>query len=163
MTEIHSKTIDKMFEFNLWTNLEVLNICQDLDDSQLSFEVDGAFGGIRSFLTHIIRSEDYYISLLTGSRLFEDDLNWENLSIDTIRERIQLSGQRLIDIASTTDPDIPHERVLHDQPLIFHNWMVLLQAYLHGIEHRTHIKVLLTHVGIEHHDLSLWDYMATLQ
>lgn len=163
MTEVDSKTIDQMFAFNLWANLEVLNMCQDLDDTQLSFEVDGAYGGIRSFLTHIVDAENYYITCLTGSPLFAEDVSWENLSIDTIRERAQLTGQRLIDIASKTDPDVDHERILFGKPLTFTNWMVLLQAYLHGVEHRTHVKVLLTHLGIEHHDISLWDYMATLQ
>ena len=163
MTEFHGKTIDKMFEFNLWANTELIALCRGLDDEQLSFEVDGAYGGIRSFLAHIVRAEDYYIHLLTGSRLWDNDLNWDNLSLDTILERARLSGQRLIDIASKTDPDIRHEVERQGNRRIFFNWTVLAQAFSHGMEHRTHIKVLLTHLGVEHPDLSLWNFVESVR
>lgn len=159
MTDLHTKTIDKMFEFNLWANIEVIEFCRGLDDEQLSFEVTGAYGGIRSFLGHIIRAENYYISRLTGSPLWDDDLNWDNLSLDTLLERAKLSGQKLIDVASKCDPNTQHEAQNQGNPFSYFNWTVLAQAFSHGVEHRTHIKVLLTHLGVEHHDLSLWDFV----
>jgi hypothetical protein len=39
----------------------------------------------------------------------------------------------------------------------------LAQAFSHGMEHRTHIKVLLTHLGVEHPDLSLWNFVESLR
>ena len=163
MTEFHGNTIDKMFEFNRWANIELIKICQSLNDEQLSFEVDGAYGGIRSFLAHIVGAEGFYIYRLTGSKFWDDDLNWDDLPLATLLERARLSGQQLIDIASNTNPDVRHESERQGQAYIFHNWTVLVQAILHGVEHRTPIKVLLTHLGIEHSDLAVWDYMASLQ
>ena len=77
-------------------------------------------------------------------------------------ERIRLSGQRLIDIASKTNPDVRHEVEVRGDPYTFFNWTVLAQAFGHGMEHRTHIKVLLTQLGVEHPDLSLWDFTKIL-
>lgn len=163
MSERHTKTIDKMFEFNLWANTTLIELCRGLDDEQLSFEVEGAYGGIRSFLTHIVRAEGNYTFQLSGTRLWDKDLNWDNSSLDTILERAQLSGQRLIDIASKSNPDVQHDIERDGEPYTFYNWTVLAQAFSHGMEHRVHIKVLLTQLGIEHPDLSLWNYMETLQ
>lgn len=161
MPDFHDKTIDQMFKFNLWANVELIEICRNLDDEQLSFEVAGAYGGIRSFLTHIVKAEGFYIHRLTGKTLWNDDLNWEKLSLDTLLERARISGQRLIDIAINTNPDVRHER--QGQALPYYNWTVLVQAVYHGIEHRIHIKVLLSHLGVEHPDLSVWEFTDSLQ
>ena len=159
MTDNHSKTIDKMFEYNLWANTKLIELCMDLDDEQLSLEVDGAYGGIRAFLSHIVSAEGYYISLLSGTSFWDENLNWDNLPLETISERAKQSGQKLIEIASKSDPDTEHQNRTADKPFTFYNWTVLAQAMTHAIEHRAHVKVLLTHLGIDHPDLSLWYYM----
>lgn len=163
MTDIHGKTLDKMFEYNLWANTTLIKICSNLDDEQLEFEIEGAYGGIRKFLIHIVQAEGGYIRRMTGSEFWDADLKWDNLPLDTIRERAFLSGQKLIDIASKTNPDTQHEREFDGKSYKFFNWTVLAQAITHAMEHRVHVKVLLTQLGIEHTDLSLWNYMQTLQ
>lgn len=163
MKDTNAIKIDKMFEYNLWANTTMINLCRQLDDEQLDFEIEGAYGGIRSFLIHIARAEGNYVKNLSGNRLWAIDMNWDNLSLDTIYERAQLSGQRLIDLASTCNPNTQHEGDRGGQPFTFYNWTVLAQAFSHGMEHRTHIKVLLTQLGIEHGDFSVWHYMDGLQ
>lgn len=159
-------TLDKMFEYNLWANLTVMEICRELSDEQLSFEVAGAYGGIRHFLRHIVTAETYYVFRMTGTALWDDDLNWDNLPVATILERAQVSGQSLIDIASKVDPTGSHQGIDDDNdntPFTYYNWTLLTQALMHGVEHRTHVKVLLTHLGIPHGDLSAWDYVIAHQ
>jgi uncharacterized damage-inducible protein DinB len=162
MPEFQHDTIDKMFEFNLWTNIELIKVCQPLDDEQLAFEVDGAYGGIRSFLKHIVMAEGFYITQLTGTKFWDGDLDWENLPLDIILERARLSGQRLIEIAKNTNPNAPQERKRQWQPQPFFNWTLLIQAICHGVEHRTHVKVLLSHLDIEHPVLDVWEFTESL-
>ncbi len=54
--------------YNNWANQQVLLACQKLSEEQLAAVIPGAYGTIRDTLEHIIRSEGYYLSLLTGSR-----------------------------------------------------------------------------------------------
>ena len=175
MTDFSAKSIDKMFEYNLWANTTIIKLCQQLDDEQLAFEIDGAHGGIRQFLAHMIFAESYYIWTLTGTSFWEDNFNlakvpreWVELPLETLLDRAQLTGNKLIEVASKTNPDVRHDATPDDATpfpydFTFFNWSILAQAVSHGVEHRTHIKVLLSQLGIEHIDFSVWSYMHTLQ
>ena len=134
MTDFNSKKLDSMFEYNLWANTAIIDLCRTLTDEQLAFEIDGAYKGIRYFLAHIARAEGNYVKDLSGERLWAVDMNWENLSLDTIYERAQISGKRLIELASTCDPNTHHEGDRGGQPFTFYNWTVLAQAFSHGME-----------------------------
>ena len=154
--------IDKMFEFNLWANTQLIELCSGLVEEQLEMEIEGVRGPVKPTLIHLIRAEGYYLSRLSGSQPWEDNLDWDEVSMNTLLEMARLSGQQLIAIASKTDPEIRHEVERLGQPYQFFNWTVLLQALYHGIEHRTQIKILLTQLGVEHPDLSAWDFMSWL-
>ena len=155
-------TIDKMFEFNLWANKQLIEFCGDLTDDQLIVEIDGVFGRIHPTLVHILRAEGNYLKRITGSRPWGEDLDWENMPMNELLGKAQLSGDQFIKIASKTDPAVRHDVELRGETFSFFNWTVLLQALYHGIEHRTQIKFLLTHLGIEHPELSAWDYVDSL-
>jgi uncharacterized damage-inducible protein DinB len=154
--------IDKMFEYNLWANSQLIAICEGLDDAQLEIEVAGGFGKIHPTLVHLIRAEGGYLNRMTGKRPWTDDLDWENMSIATLQEKAQLSGNQLIATASNADPATKHTYEHNGTLWPFYNWTVLLQALYHGIEHRTQIKVLLTQLGVKHPDLDAWDYVESL-
>ena len=76
--------------------------------------------------------------------------------------KAQMSGRQLISIASKINPTTRHDVDIRGEAYHFFNWTVLLQALYHGIEHRTQIKFLLTHRGVEHPELAAWDYMDSL-
>ena len=150
--------ITKMFEYNLWANTQLIKVCSDLDDEQLEIEVEGVYGRIHPTLVHLLRAECGYLNRLIGSRPWADDLDWEDLPMSDLLAKAQLSGEQFIKIASKVNPTIRHEVEFEGKPYHFFNWTVLLQALQHGIEHRTHIKVLLTHLGVDHPDLDAWEY-----
>ena len=154
--------IDKMFEYNLWAKTQLIELCSDLVDEQLETEVEGVFGQIHPTLVHIIRAEGGYLNRVTGSRPWEDDLEWDDMPMGDLLAKAQLSGKLLIDIAAKANPGTHHEIELRGEPYHFYNWTVLLQALYHGIEHRTQIKYLLTQLGVPHPELAAWDYMESL-
>ncbi len=154
--------IDKMFEYNLWANTQLIEICSILDDKQLETEIEGVYGRIHPTLIHLIHAEGGYLNRLTGSHPWADNLEWDNMPMSDLLAKAQLSGDQLITIASQANPATRHDIDFRGKPFHFFNWTVLLQALHHGIEHRTHIKILLTEIGIEHPDLSAWDYMESL-
>ena len=163
MKSDHIMLIGKMFKYNLWANVQMIELCGGLRDEQLTMEAEGIFGRIKPLLIHIIQAEGGYLNRLTGSRPWADDLNWDNMSFSNLLEKAQLSGRQLIETAAKVDPEIRHEVDLQGNPFHFFNWTVLLQALYHGIEHRTQLKVLLTKLGVAHPDFSVWDYTEALE
>ncbi|MFQ5435016.1 MAG: DinB family protein [Anaerolineae bacterium] len=157
-----SKLIDKMFEYNLWANTQLIELCSGLDDAQLDAEAEGVYGRIQPTLVHIVRAEGGYLNRVTGARPFPDNLDWDNMPMSDLLALAQKSGEQLVAIASKTDPDIRHEIEIQGNPYHFHNWTALLQALYHGIEHRTQIKFLLTQLGVSHPELAAWDFMGSL-
>lgn len=159
---MQTNTITKMFEYNLWANTRLIEFCGQLTEEQLTIEVAGAFGRIRPTLVHFIRSEGGYLRRLTGAAPWGDDLNWDNMPFSELLAKAQLSGQQLVEIASQVDPEVAHTITAPwGKPFTFYNWTVVLQALYHGIEHRTQMKMLLTQLGVEHSDLSAWDYLES--
>lgn len=154
--------ITKMFEYNLWANTQLIEICSELDAEQLETEIKGVFGRIHPTLVHLLRAEGGYLNRLTGSRPWAEDLEWDTMPMSGLLANAQLSGNQLIAIAGSADPAIRHEVEMQGKPFHFFNWTVLLQALYHGIEHRTQIKILLTQIGVAHPDLAAWDYMESL-
>jgi uncharacterized damage-inducible protein DinB len=154
--------IDKMFEYNLWANTQLIELCSGLANEQLEVEVEGVFGRIHPTLVHLIRAEGAYLNRLTGSRPWGDDLDWDIMQMSTLLKKAQLSGKQLITIASKANPGIRHNVEVQGKQYHFFNWTVLLQALYHGIEHRTQIKILLTQLGVEHPEFAAWDYMDSI-
>jgi len=162
MQDDQIKLLDKMFEYNLWANTQLIKTCSRLVDEQLEIEIAGVFGRIQPTLVHIIRAEGGYLNRLTGARPWADDLEWDSMPMSDLLAKAQLSGNQLISIASKANPTIRHEIELQGKPYHFFNWTVLLQALYHGIEHRTQIKILLTQLGVPHPELAAWDYVESL-
>lgn len=154
--------IDKMFEYNLWANTQLIEICSDLYDEQLQTEIEGVYGRIHPTLVHLIRAEGGYLNRITGSRPWADDLEWNHMPMSDLLEKAQMSGNQLVAIAGKADPATRHDAEWQGNPFHFYNWTVLLQALYHGIEHRTQIKFLLTQLGVAHPELAAWDYMELL-
>lgn len=156
--------IDKMFEYNLWANTQLMMLCDGLSDEQLTVEVKGVFGRIQPTLAHLVSGEGAYLNRLTGSRPWAGDLDWDSIPISGLLDMVQQSSTQLVAIASSVDPTIAHTITFPntDSEYRFYNWTVLLQALYHGIEHRTQVKILLTQLGVEHPELAAWDYMDSL-
>lgn len=154
--------LQKMFEYNLWANTQLIEICAGLDETQLEAEVVGVYGRIHPTLVHLIRAEGGYIHHLTQTRPWPEDFDWDSASMETLLAQAKKSGQQLVELATTADPAVAHLVKRVEGEVTFYNWTVIGQAYYHGVEHRTQIKILLTQLGVEHPDLDVWDYTSSL-
>ena len=150
--------VDKMFEYNLWANVQLLELCSALNTEQLGVEMAGVFGRIHPTLAHTISAEGRYLFRLTGTSPWADDLDWEAMPFAELLANAKLSGQKLVEIANTVDPATEYAVEWENNTFHFQAWTVLTQALYHGIEHRTQVKMLLTQLGVEHPDLDVWGY-----
>ena len=136
--------VKKMFEYNLWANTQLIELCINLVDDQLQEDVEGVYGRIQTTLVHLIRAEGGYLNRVAGFYPWAGDIEWDNMPMRDLLVMAKLSGEQLIAVAGKADPATPHELELRGEPYHFFNWTVLLQALYHGIEHRTQIKFVLT-------------------
>ena len=150
----------EFFQFNLWTNLRLLDVCEGLSEAQLDTTMGGTFGSVRDTLQHMLTSEEGYTRRLTGrdpKPALTDLTNFPGF--DELRQRATGSGEALIAYAERVE-EVELRQVLHldegtyDAPTI----IVVMQAVQHGIAHRSQVATLLTQQGIEPPDLDTWAY-----
>src|SRR6266508_3019383 len=93
-SEEHS-AIAELLRHNLWANLRLLDSCVALPELQLAETVPGTYGTVYDTLLHFARSEEWYLSDLTGiprPMPFEDG-GRPNLA--EIKAHLRLSGEGL--------------------------------------------------------------------
>ena len=141
-----------LFRYNLWTNLRIFESCLGLDEAQLDHSDPGTYGSIKSTLTHLVRSEERYLFFLTGQESSRD----AEPSMTELMERVRLSGQALIQVATGIGPD--SQARVGEKAEIMPATIVLLQTIQHSHEHRTHVATLLGQLGIALPPISGWDF-----
>lgn len=154
--------IDKQFEANLWANVELIRLCATLDEAQLTVEAEGVYGRIQPLIAHILSGEGNYLRDLAGTNPWAEITDWDSLSLEQLLEMAKQSGSALREAANSIDGNKRIEYEDDDEFATFSAWMVVNQAILHGIEHRTQIKVLLTILGVEHSGLSVWEFASSI-
>jgi uncharacterized damage-inducible protein DinB len=157
-----STYIEKLFEFNLWANTEIIKLCAELDEEQLAVEIPGVYGRIQPTIAHIVRSEGAYLGDLGGEYLWADEENWDDLPVARLLEMAQQSGTALLQRAAVLDPDTHCEFVEENERIEFPAWTVANQAINHGIEHRTQLRLLLTQLGVPHPGQSVWGFSESI-
>ena len=145
--------------YNNWANQQVLQACQNLSEDQLATMIPGAYGTIRDTLEHIIRGEEYYISLLTSSRpqpLFK----WEDRpSLAVMTTYATQVGKVLVDIAQRTYPTDQVTEEGEGKQFHYQALAVFIQIINHGIEHRTNITTILNHGMQKPPQVDGWGYL----
>lgn len=154
--------IEKQFDANLWANIELGTLCTTLDEEQLAVEAEGVYGRIQPLLAHIVSAEGNYLRDLAGTNPWSEITDWDGLSLAELLEMAKQSGAALRKAASHLEPTKRIEYEDDDEYAVFAMWTVANQAILHGIEHRTQIKVLLTKLGVEHSGLSVWEFASSI-
>ncbi|WP_420627327.1 DinB family protein [Candidatus Leptofilum sp.] len=152
-------TLVEMFRHNLWANLRLLDACSTLTPEQLEAETEGTYGRIQNTLVHLLAAEGHYVTLLTGVKPERPLSDRDPLpDIDVLRQYAENSGKMLIEIAQ----EDPYETTLkvayqgedHDLRAV----VPLVQAIHHANEHRTHVVTILSQLGQEPPELSVWAY-----
>lgn len=153
-----AKYLQRLFAYHSWATLKLIDFCRLLDPAKLTLTAAGTLGSIERTLTHLVSSEQFYLRDLTG----DDPPAWINrriVSLDDLAARSAENTSRWIDyLNARLDPDEAFVTTWRGKPKTVDRWVSLIQAVVHGSEHRTHICTVLGANGIEPPDLSVGVY-----
>jgi len=146
----------KLFEHNNWANLQVIQVCSVLSDELLDAEPQSATrGSIRLTLSHLVASQQGYLSLLT---LPVEARHNVSPTFAELQESASISGEGLLSLARD-EPSKPLKTQLQTTDGYFvEPWVVMVQAINHATEHREQIKSMLSSLGVTPPDIDGWSY-----
>jgi uncharacterized damage-inducible protein DinB len=148
-----------MFRYNKWANLQFLEACRSLTESQLNAQPPGISGSIGALMAHLVGGQQTFV-LRTKGRQHEGELNrnspWPGF--DQLIAIATASSDELIAIAAALDEDSEVVLPWMGKGYVYPRSFFLVHALEHGIEHRTEIKVALNQLGIVTPDLDAWSY-----
>ena len=149
----------EFFEHNLWANLGLLDACAALEDTALAETTTGTYGPLGDTLVHLFAAEQRYVAGLTNEDPAEV-LSEANPfpGIDALRTQAKRSGEALIKIAETFDPDTLFEGERGGQKYSMPGTIPIVQAINHATEHRSQVMTMLTQQGIEPPVLDGWTF-----
>jgi len=147
--------LEKLFEHNHWANQKIIEACCALSNEQLDAEPQSATeGSIRSTLTHLVGSQQGYLSLLTlpveaRVRISPSSAEWA--------ESAERSGEGLLALARGDTKPLNNPLQTTDGFYV-DPWVVMVQIINHATEHREQIKSMLTALGVTPPSIDGWDY-----
>jgi uncharacterized damage-inducible protein DinB len=145
--------------YNAWANLKLLDACQALTPEQLAAGAPGTYGTIYRTLQHLIDSEAFYYSLLTGEPL-PAPFRWaDQPAVAQIRAYCAEVGQAMIRAAGQVRPDDVVREECQGGINSYKALTLLIQTVNHGVEHRTNITTIISALGLASPEVDGWGYM----
>ena len=161
-THVDNAVLDVFFAHNAWANLKMLDYCANLSDEQLDASAIGGYGSIRDTLSHILRAETSYVKRNHG-KLPPRPLQTDQVaSFDQMREVAAWTSEELRQLAQTAQADTLVVEELDKERVDYKLASLIVQAITHAAEHRAHINAVITHLGMEPPDVSLWMYLEEI-
>ncbi len=146
------------FRHNLWANLNLLNTCLSLTNTELNHTDRGTYGSIEATLTHLVRSEERYLFFLNGQKDVDDKHPDAQITMTELKQRVVQSGQAFLQVVARIQPNTSVQVGEGEKAELIPAMIVLLQTIYHSNEHRTHVATLLGQLGIQPPPLSGWDF-----
>jgi uncharacterized damage-inducible protein DinB len=140
--------IEDIYRQNEWATLRLIEVCRELKDEQLDATAPGAYGTIRSTLTHLVGAEARNVRRLGATPAREIPSRgavWPGF--EELEEVVRSSANGLIERARAVGgstivvQEAPNVRVEIEANVI------LIQAINHSTEHRSQICTILTVLG----------------
>lgn len=151
-------TLTRLFQHNLWANVQLLELCAGLTDAQLDATMIGTFGTIRETLTHIVTAERSYFTRISTGQRYQGPADAPPITVADLRALARKTGQGLIEWAPKVQPT-DTVQIDWDGTMVAVPCTVLLtQAINHATEHRAQIMAILTQLGIQPPELDGWSY-----
>jgi uncharacterized damage-inducible protein DinB len=146
----------KLFEHNNWANSQIIQICSSLSDEQLDAEPQSATkGSIRRTLTHLVSSQQSYLSLLTVPI---EKRHHVSLAFAELQESARKSSEGLLALVRDEPDKLPKSRLQTTDGYYVEPWVVFVQIINHATEHREQIKSMLSALGVTPPDIDGWAY-----
>ncbi|HUP27072.1 MAG TPA: DinB family protein [Chloroflexia bacterium] len=155
--------VTKLFEHNEWANLKLLGFCEGLSDEHLDSTAIGCFGSIRETLGHIIRGEVSYVVRVNGKLPPAVPAAGESVGFEAMKDMVRWSSQEMLQLALSARKDtLVHERE-GEWVCQYNLSSLMVQAVTHSTEHRTQIAAIITQLGTEPPDMSVWNYIVGIE
>jgi uncharacterized damage-inducible protein DinB len=149
-----------LFAHNTWANLKLLDFCEQLSDAELDATAIGCFGSIRATLAHIVGAEVSYVVRVNGKQPPHALVRGQFPGFVVLKDVARWAGDELLQLAlSARKETIVQERegaLSCEYPLA----SLIVQEITHATEHRTQIAAIITQLGLEPTDMSVWQYMV---
>jgi uncharacterized damage-inducible protein DinB len=146
----------KLFEHNNWANQLIIQACATLSDEQLDAEPESATkGSIRLTLSHLVASQQGYLSLLTPPVETKPDVR---PTFTELREAATTSGEGLLALVKEEPGRLIGTQLKTKDGYLVEPWVILVQVINHATEHREQIKSMLSSLGVTPPDIDGWDY-----
>ncbi len=150
------------FRHNTWANRRLLVYCRGLGDEQLKGSTSGAYGSVQATLRHILGAEALYRSIFTGVL---PDWDWRSEELPEVAEMERWAAELAAFWEELLTQPIDPQRALvwamrDGTERKTRAGIVLAQALHHGTAHREQVCTILTTMGLQPPDLSVWAYGA---
>ena len=156
------KSIQLLYEYNLWANNKVLDVVSKLNDEQFTRDLENSFRSVRDTLVHILSAEWIWLERWNGTSPKAMLNAGELASVDTIKFRWnKVEGDRAELIRSLT-PDRLDAMISYvntrGQTFAYPLWQMLAHVVNHSTYHRGQITTLVRQVGGKPVSTDLLDY-----
>jgi len=153
----------RLFEHNNWANQQIIQACSALSGEQLDAEPQSVTKGtIRRTLTHLVHSQQGYLSLLT----LPVEARRKGVpapAFTELQKAARASGEGLLSIAKGETGLLRDSRLQTTDGYFVEPWVVMVQVINHASEHREQIKSMLSSLGITPPNIDGWDFGEATQ
>ena len=152
-----ANTLERLFEHNLWANLQIIQACSELTDEALDADPTSATkGSIRRTLWHLVDSEQDYLAQLTRQ---QPRFDWQEFpGFEALEGAAWITGEDLLALARDESGQYMQDRIHASDGYIIEPWVVLVQLINHATEHREQIKSMLSALGVKPPRVDGWGY-----
>jgi uncharacterized damage-inducible protein DinB len=157
-----TSVLHTLFAHNTWANLKLLDFCAHLTDTQLDATAIGGFGSIRDTLQHIISAEVGYVERVNGKLPATPLPSDQFPGFAALKDAARWAGDELLQLALSAREDTLIRQRPPRHIFQYRLASLIVQGITHSTEHRTHIAVIITQLGMEPPDLSGWQYMEDI-
>ncbi|MBI5352016.1 MAG: hypothetical protein HZB50_05210 [Chloroflexi bacterium] len=148
--------LTQLFEHNNWANQQIIQACSGLTDEQLDSEPQSATkGSIRNTLTHLVKSQRGYLSLLTLPVESRPDTP---IAFADLQESASMSGEGLLALVKDESINLLGTRLQTRDGYYVEPWVVMVQIINHATEHREQIKSMLSTLGVTPPEIDGWSH-----
>jgi uncharacterized damage-inducible protein DinB len=157
--------IRTMYAYNQWANNRVLDAAAKLSDKQLAQPRGGSYGSLANDLTHIVRTQQGWFSLLAGE---DRPAQWNSPETDviqTLRNHYDASHERLREYCRRlTDSELTRAITTsyEGKDYTYFPWQVLFHLANHGTQHRAEVGIALLELGASPGDIDVIYYIDEL-
>ena len=154
-----NRPLAEMLRYNHWANRRLFEACRALTAEQLARRMPEASGSVGELLLHIAGGQQTFV-LRTRGRQHEGEFTRQSPwpGFDAVFKALDVSSQELVLIAEGLDVDSEVDLPWMGKAYRFPVSFFLVHAMAHGVEHRTEVKLTLSHFGFETPDLDAWSY-----